>query len=140
MNGGLSFYIKDSQLVFDFNMFTDHQVVRSDIKVPTGDSTVRAHFVRQGKKGTLTLSINGKECGSIPIPYLLQFLSSTGMDIGKDSLSPVTSDYKGPFVFSGTIKRVVVDLPKYTGPSRKKRRVERLKNAEAKFRTEISKQ
>ena len=140
MNGGLTFYIKDSQLIFDFNMFMDHHVVRSDIKVPTGESTVRAHFVRQGKRATLTLFINGKECGSIPIPYLLQVFSSTGMDIGRDSLSPVCNDYEGPFNFSGIIKRVVVDLPKYTGPSRKKRRAEKLKNAEAKFRTEISKQ
>jgi arylsulfatase len=121
-------------------MFMDHHVVRSDIKLPTGDSLVRAHFLRQGKKGKLTLSINGKECGSIPIPYLLSMISSTGLDIGKDSLSPVTNDYEGPFEFSGTIKRVVVDLPKYTGPSIKKRRAERLKNAEAKYRTEMSKQ
>jgi arylsulfatase len=140
MNGGLTFYIKDSQLVFDFNMFMDHHVVRSDINVPTGESTVRAHFLRQGKRGTLTLLINGEECGSIPIPYLLRILSSTGMDIGRDSLSPVTNDYEGPFEFTGKINRVVVDLPKYMGSTRKKRRAERRKNAEAKFRTEMSKQ
>ncbi|HDZ17851.1 hypothetical protein LCGC14_1238260 [marine sediment metagenome] len=140
MNGGLSFYIKNSHLVFDFNMFMDHQVVRSDITVPTGESTVRAHFIRQGKKGTLTLSINGKECGSIPIPYLLSILSSTGMDIGKDRLSPVTDDYEGPFEFSGKIHRVVVDLPTYTGPSRKKRRAEKRVDNEIRFRAEMSKQ
>jgi len=140
MNGGITFYIKDSQLIFDYNMFMDHYVVRSDIKVPTGESTVRAHFLRQGKKGTLTLYINGISCGSIPIPYLLSTLSSTGMDIGRDSLSPVTNDYEGPFEFSGTIKRVIVDLPKYTGPSRKKRRAERLKNAQVNLRAEMFKQ
>jgi len=140
MNGGLTFFIKDSQLVFDFNMFMDHHVVRSDKKVPIGESTVRAHFVRQGKRGTLNLCINGEECGSIPIPYLLGILSSTGMDIGRDSLSPVSNDYEGSFEFSGTIKRVIVDLPKYTGPSRKKRRAEKLKKAEANFRTEMFKQ
>jgi arylsulfatase len=140
MNGGLTFFIKDSQLVFDFNMFMDHHVVRSNKKVPTGESTVRAHFIRKGKRGTLTLFINGEECDSIPIPYLLRMLSSTGMDIGRDSLSPVCIDYEGQFEFSGTIKRVIVDLPKYTGPSWKKRRAERLKNAEAKLRTEMFKQ
>jgi len=137
MNGGMTFYIKDSQLIFDFNMFMDHHVVHSDMKVPTGDSIVRAHFLRQGNKGTLTLYINSKECGSIPIPYLLGTISSTGMDIGRDGLSPVTNDYEGPFEFSGTIKRVIVDLPKYKGSSSKN---EERKNAEAKFRTEMSKQ
>ncbi len=151
MNGGLTFYIKDSHLVFDFNMFMDHQVVRSDITVPTGKSTVRAHFQRHKRKGTLTLSINGKECGSIPIPYLLYIISSTGMDIGQDSLSPVTNDYEGPFKFSGIIHRVVIDLIKYTGrrtrhdrlggmTSRKKESADKLKEAEANHRTEMYKQ
>ncbi len=148
MNGGLSFYIKDSHLVFDFNLFMDHQVVRSDIPVPTGKSTVRAHFERQKRKGTLTISINGKECGSVPIPYLLYIISSTGTDIGRDSLSPVTNDYKGPFEFTGKIYRVVIDLPKYTGRRTRHdrlggmsaRKKEEKKEAEANHRTEMYKQ
>ena len=151
MNGGLTFYIKDSYLVFDFNMFMDHHVVRSNITVPTGESTVRVYFVRERKKGTITLSINRKECGSIPIPYLLNILSSTGMDIGKDSLSPVTDDYEGPFEFSGIIHRVVVDLPKYVGrrktrdnsggiTPKKKRSDEEHKKAEGNYRAEMFKQ
>jgi hypothetical protein len=148
MNGGLTFYIKDSHLAFDFNLFMDHQVVRSDITVPTGKSTVRAHFDRKKRNGTLTLSINGKECASIPIPYLLYIISSTGMDIGRDSLSPVTNDYEGPFKFSGIIHRVVIDLPKYTGRRTRRDRLggmssdkkEKAKEAEAKHRTEMYKQ
>ncbi len=134
MNGGFSFYIKDTQLVLDYNMFTDHHVVRSDIPVPTGKCTVRAHFLRKGKRATITLSIDGKECGSIPIPFILAIISSTGMDIGRDGLSPVTNDYKGPFEFSGTIYRVDIDLPKYMGPKRKR------ETARARFRAEMSKQ
>ena len=129
----------------------DHQVVRSEIAVPTGKSTVRAHFERSKKNGTLTLSINGKECGSIPIPYLLFIISSTGMDIGQDSLSPVTDDYEGPFKFPGIIHRVVIDMPKYTGrrtrhdrlggmSSGKKMKAEERKEAEANHRTEMYKQ
>ncbi len=59
MNGGFSFYIKDSRLVFD-------------ISISTGKCTVRAHFLRKGKRATITLSIDGKECGSIPIPFILK--------------------------------------------------------------------
>ncbi|MFX1293106.1 MAG: arylsulfatase [Promethearchaeota archaeon] len=138
MNGGLTFYIKDSHLICDLNMLMDHHIVRSDITVPTGKSTVRAHFRRKGKRGTLILSINGKECGSILLPYFLFVLSSTGMDIGQDSLSPVTKDYEAPFKFSGVIHRVVIDLPKYT--SRRKGRAEKLKEAEANHRVEMSRQ
>jgi hypothetical protein len=62
------------------------------------------------------------------------------MDIGKDSLSPVTNDYEGPFEFTGKIHRVVVDMPKYAGPSRKKRRAEKRVDDEIRFRAEMSKQ
>jgi arylsulfatase len=106
--------------------------------VPTGKSTVRVHFRKKGKKGTLTLSINGKECGSILLPYFLFVLSSTGMDIGQDSLSPVTKDYEAPFKFSGVIHRVVIDLPKYR--SRRKGRAEKRKEAEVNHRVEMSRQ
>lgn len=151
MNGGFTFYIKDSHLVFDFNMFMEHHVVRSDITVPTGESTVRAHFVRKKRKGTLTLSINGKECGSIPIPYILYIFSSTGMDIGQDNLSPITNDYEGPFKFSGVIHRIIIDVPEYKGPytsldifagraSEEKLKGDRRKRAEAYYRAEMSKQ
>ena len=138
MNGGLTFYIKDSHLIFDLNMLMDHHVVRSDITVPTGESKVRVHFGRKRMKGTLTLSINGKECGSILLPYFLFALSSTGMDIGQDSLSPVTKDYEAPFKFSGVIHRIVIDVQKYT--SRRKERAERLKEAEVNHRVEMSRQ
>jgi arylsulfatase len=104
--------------------------------VPTGKSTVRAHFSRKEKKGTLTLSINGKECGSILIPYVLLALSTTGMDIGQDRLSPVTNDYEGPFKFSGVIHRVVIDLLNNTP----RNIAEDLKEAETNYRAEMSKQ
>jgi arylsulfatase len=138
LSGGLTFYIKDSHLVCDLNMIMDHHVVRSDTTVPTGKSTVRVYFRKKGKRGTLTLSINEKECGSITIPYILFVLSFYGMDIGQDSLSPVTKEYEAPFKFSGVIHRVVIDLPKYR--SRRKEKAEKLKEAEANHRIEMSKQ
>ncbi|MFX1339797.1 MAG: hypothetical protein ACFFDK_14385 [Promethearchaeota archaeon] len=61
-------------------------------------------------------------------------ISSTGLDIGKDGLSPVTDDYKAPFKFPGTIKRVHVDLPRYR-PASQDREDEKVR-----FRTEMSKQ
>jgi hypothetical protein len=46
--------------------------------------------------------------------FIFFVLSSTGMDIGQDGLSPVTNDYEGPFKFSGKIHHVVVDIPNHT--------------------------
>jgi arylsulfatase len=133
-NGGYSWYIKDNQMVFDYNIFTEHHVVHSEQSVPTGKCKLGVRFVRDGSTGTIILSIDGEECGSISVPYVLRMISSTGLDIGKDGLSPVTNDYKAPFKFTGTIKRVDVDLPRYRPPSQER------EDEKIRFRTEMSKQ
>jgi len=116
-NCGYSLYVKDEQLVFDYNVFTAHNVVRSTRKAPVGSSKLGVRFTRDGSKGTITLLIDGQECGTIQVPYVLRMISSTGMDIGRDSLSPVTDDYAAPFPFSGVIRRVEVDLPLFRPPA-----------------------
>ena len=37
-------------------------------------------------------------------------LGSTGLDIGRDALSTVVSDYEGPFNFTGTIERASFEI------------------------------
>jgi len=133
-NGGYSWYIKDNRMLFDYNIFTEHHAVRSSRIVPTGKCTLGVRFVRDGRTGTVILSIDGEECGSISVPYVLRMISSTGLDIGKDGLSPVTEDYKAPFKFTGTIKRVDVELPRYRPPSQER------EDENVPFRTEMSKQ
>jgi arylsulfatase A-like enzyme len=132
-NTGFSWYIKDEQMVFDGNIYTDHYVVRSERKVPLGPSTLGVRFTRVEQKGIITLLINGMECGAMEMPSVLRG-SSTGMSIGKDSLSPVTSDYRAPFPFSGTIHRVEITFLPFQEPSDEK------KEAGDRFRTEMARQ
>ena len=37
----------------------------------------------------------------------MRMLGSTGVDVGRDGLSPVVDDYAGPFPFTGELKRIV---------------------------------
>ena len=62
--------------------------------------------------GTITLLINGEECGNIQTPSVLRMISASGMQIGQNNLSAV-SDYKVPFKFKGTIKKVNFKLLRY---------------------------
>ena len=133
-NGGYSWYIKDNKMVFDYNIFAEHHIVCSDIEVPTGRIPLEVRFVRDGDTGTITLVNDGQECGTIKVPYVMRMISSTGMDIGKDTLSPVTDDYKAPFAFTGKILRLDVDLPRYRKPQEKQ------EDEEARMRTEMAKQ
>jgi arylsulfatase len=133
-NIGFSWYVKDERLVFDYNIFTNHHVLRSDAKIPEEVRKLGVRFQRKGAKGTVTLSIDGNDCGNMEVPFVLRMISSTGMDIGRDGLSPVTDDYKGSFAFNGIIRRLVVDLPKYRPPGEAK------EDAAIKERTEMSRQ
>ena len=44
------------------------------------------------------------------LPFIIRILGSTGMDIGRDSLSPVSEEYDGAFPFEGEISQVAVHL------------------------------
>lgn len=133
-NVGFSWYVKDERLVFDYNIFTDHHVLRSNQKVPPEAGKLSVRFKRDGAKGTVSLGIDGRECGTMDVPFVLRMISSTGLDIGRDGLSPVTDDYQGPFPFNGVIRRLVVDLPKYRPSTEEKG------DAAVRQRTEMSRQ
>jgi len=133
-NGGYSWYIKDNKMIFDYNIFAEHHVVRSGIEVPTGRIQLEVRFVRDGETGNITLVIDGQTCGTIQVPYVMRMISSTGLDIGKDSLSPVTDDYQAPFSFTGRILKFDVVLHRYRNQKEKKQ------EEEARLRTEMAKQ
>jgi arylsulfatase len=97
--------------MFDYNIFYDHKIVESKITVPEGKSKVGIYFERDDPGGEATLLIDGEQVGKMEIPFVIRLLGSTGMDIGKDSLSPVSEEYNAPFPFEGEINQVAVHLP-----------------------------
>jgi arylsulfatase len=131
---GLSFYLKDNRLIFDYNIFSNHYKVVSEIEVPAGRSTVGVRFERIDRKGKATLSINGQPSGTIDYPMVMRMISALGMDIGRDGLAPVTDDYEGGFAFTGKINRLVFDVPK-----RISRKAEQ-EHLETQARTEMGRQ
>ena len=44
------------------------------------------------------------------VPRIVRMLGSTGLDVGRDSLSPVVDDYEGPFPFTGSIERITFSI------------------------------
>ncbi|MBW1710722.1 MAG: arylsulfatase [Deltaproteobacteria bacterium] len=117
---GLSFYIKDGRLAFDYNLFRHHYRAVSADPVPVGASAVAVRFERIGQRAKATLLINGAESGTVDIPQVMRMISAQGMDFGRDAGSPVSDDYEGPFPFTGVIKRIVIDVPKRVNPAQKR--------------------
>jgi len=114
---GISLYMKDGHLVFDYNLYAEHHRACSPAAVPTGRVEVGVRFIRDGERARAELVVAGEDVGGIDIPGVLRLISSRGMDVGRDPGLAVTDDYRSPFPFSGVIHRLVFDLPQPPRPS-----------------------
>jgi arylsulfatase len=130
--GGYSFFVnKEGKLQFSYNYLgIEESKVISKEKVPAGKTTLRWEFtttgppdfkIGKGAPGAGKLFINGKQVGAgkiddtCPIAY---GLSGDGLACGRDTLTPVSADYhgRGEYVFTGTIRRVIVDVGNSSHP------------------------
>jgi arylsulfatase len=120
--GGYSFFVKDSRLQFVYNFLgRDFFTMVSDTEVPTGDVALRYELEPTGEpdfaagKGVPAsgqLYIDGKLVGAVDMPYTVpNIFSSEGLTCGRDGGSSVAPDvYQDDFPFTGTLKRVTIDL------------------------------
>ena len=108
LTGGISFYLKDNTLHFDYNAFGDISVLDSAVEVPSGACTVGVRMDGDGPRedGHVTLLIDGEPVAEGDVPLAIRGYGGCGADIGCDGLSPVTDSYVAPFAFSGTIQSV----------------------------------
>jgi len=119
--GGHSLYIKGKRLHYVYNWLgEDIQKVTSNVEISTGRHVFTAEFSKTGQDpqtksafGTLSLYIDTEQVGQSEIRTQPGYFSlvGEGLCVGRDSGSPVSSDYAPPFTFTGgTIDRVVVDV------------------------------
>jgi arylsulfatase A-like enzyme len=109
-NVGHSFFVKDGSLQFDYNALGTHFRASGPARLGAGRHELVARFERTGPGGELTVAVDGEDVGTVPIPRIVRMLGSTGLDIGRDGLSPVVDDYASPFPFTGTIEKVVFKI------------------------------
>ena len=116
---GWSLYIKNRRLVFCYNYLHERTYVRSTKEVPVGrKAKLRYEFEKTGQEkhgagGICRLYIDDEKVGEGQIPHTSKFCYSfdEGFDIGRDSGSPVSEEYKAGTQFTGgNIERVVIDL------------------------------
>jgi arylsulfatase len=109
-NSGLSFFVLDDQLIFDYNYFQDHQIVRSaGLSLADGDQ-LALRFRRGDIGAQVSLFHNEREVASGEIPHILRVISSVGHRVATDTAGPVSELYTGPFPFSGEIRAVTISL------------------------------
>jgi arylsulfatase len=120
--GGYTFFVKDQKLRFIYNYLgRDKFNLVSDEAVPAGEVVLRYEFEPNGQpdpaagKGTPALGqlyINDKLVGATQMPHTVPNMFGTeGLSCGYDGGDRVAPDeYTDAFRFTGTIKRVTLDL------------------------------
>jgi len=118
---GYSLYLRSGHLVHDMNVGGEHVLVRSAEPVPPGPRRLGVRVRRLTREAQptertgpgvseFTLLIDGIPSGRIESRLgFHNFVSWTGLDIGRDRGSPV-SDYASPFGFTGKLVKVTVTM------------------------------
>jgi arylsulfatase len=121
-DGGFAFYVQDGKLTYGYNYVAEQRFkVQSDNGVPEGDHIFSFEFTPTGKpdipkgKGVpanVKLFVDGKPVGGgdLPVTIPLTLGLAAGVSVGADAGAPVMTDYRPPFAFSGTVKKVLVDV------------------------------
>jgi arylsulfatase A-like enzyme len=119
--GGYTLFVKDSKLCYAHN-YVGRGIYRvtSEAKVTAGRHSLRFEFeptgpadmaAGKGTPGRLQLYIDETLVGDTEAPVTIPFAVNPGaLTCGSNPGSPVTSDYSGPFRFTGTIDHVTVDV------------------------------
>ena len=117
--GGLGLYVLDSKPVFHYNTAgVARYTVAAKDKLKPGKHSISVDFEYDGggfgKGGTATMMVDGKKVAQERIERTLPFRISLDetLDIGEDTGTPVSEDYKTPFKFTGDLEKVVVKLVK----------------------------
>ena len=117
-SGGYSLFVKDGKLHWEHNWFAESRYrVSSTKSLRPGPQIVSATIEcdKEGKLGTggkVTLR-SGETIvaeGRFEKQIYARFTVNETFDVGCDTITPVSSLYESPFAFTGTIKRVMVDL------------------------------
>lgn len=124
-SGGYCLFIQDRRLHYVHNYVgVEEHHLASPEAVPAGpvelayafEVTGPADFaVGRGAPGVARLSIAGTVVAEreIPVTTPILFQLGGGLEVGRDSGSPVTSKYRAPYATPGTIRSVVIEV----GPS-----------------------
>jgi arylsulfatase len=115
--GGYALYIKAGRPCYEYNWFSQQRArVCGSARLPAGAQVIRLDFRYDGggagKGGVATLFVNAKQVGETRVERTepARFSADETFDVGKDTGTAASADYTSPFPFTGTLKKVEIDL------------------------------
>lgn len=110
-NSGLSVFVQNDRLVFDYNAFGEHVIIESDRPLPEGDVELTASLIRHDRhSGSASIAIDGEPCGRATLPLMMLIASTIGASVGQDHGSAVSNRYSAPFAFTGTLHALDIEV------------------------------
>ena len=121
--GGFALYVKHGRLryVHNFVGLAQHEIFAEDELAP-GAHALEFRFGRHGEhRGTARLLVDGRVVGEAEIDQFTPSrfsITGAGLTCGWAVEPAVTDDFHAPFPFTGTLRRVVVEVqgPEYRDP------------------------
>ncbi|MBX2885525.1 MAG: arylsulfatase [Granulosicoccus sp.] len=117
--GGYALYIKDNQLIHEYNFYQDYHRLVADLPENDDELVACYEFVKTGVcQGDGTLSINGKVLANCHMPRTYRyFMDWEGFSIGRNVGSAVSPAFSslGTFDFTGDLKHVQLQMGNDTG-------------------------
>jgi arylsulfatase A-like enzyme len=110
---GFVLYMDKGRVWYEYNAAGEVTVISADLPSTEAISVTFEFRLEEGRKGRGRLVVNEQVGQWFAIPYWLSFLALSGMHIGRDSLSPISTKYEAPFEFLGRIERVTVHLTQH---------------------------
>ncbi|MFV2044316.1 MAG: arylsulfatase [Anaerolineales bacterium] len=115
---GFVLYADEGMLRYEYNAAGD--VTFAELALPTEEvvNVVFEFQLNEDRTARGRLHANDLSGEWFHLPRALTFLALSGMDIGHNPLSPISSRYVSPFVFEGHIERVTIllDQPNASPP------------------------
>ena len=110
--GGYSLYLQDGHVVHDYNYYGEMFRVRAPLPEARASHVLSYEFTKTGAlRGTGRLYIDASLVAEVEIPATYRyFIAWEGLDIGMDRMAPASTAYSAPYLFTGSIDRVVFDL------------------------------
>ena len=116
-NTGLTWYLQDGDIVFDYNLFGTHHVVRAAAP-GAGAAVAVVEFVRNDDGAAITVGFDGAAATeTIQVPWVLRFIGMSGMDVGRDAGSAISDAYEGPYPFTGGFTSLEIDVTEELDPA-----------------------
>ena len=115
-SGGYAMYIKDNRAHFHYNFQMKERYQLTSAPLPVGKVEIKVVYTHEstqyGGGGTAKLLVNGKVVNTCKFKRTVpvRFGVTGHMDIGKNLVSPVSTDYQIPFKYNGSFDFVRFDL------------------------------